>query len=246
MKTLIIGDIHGNPNWRTILDNIPSDKVVFMGDYFDSFTISGKNQISNFLEIIDLKKNSEREIVLLIGNHDYHYFPYIQERYSGFQNNTHIAISQLLVENSKLMQMVHQDGKYVFSHAGVSTHFLNSVFGYDGWSVDTLEIDINELFYYKPQSFLFNGIDPYGDNVVQSPIWIRPSSLYKSNRDFLRGKIIQIHGHTEIDKIDIKGKSSGGRYYNVDTLNTSGQFLILEDDTFSVGNINDYKIDLLE
>ena len=42
-------------------------------------------------------------------------------------------------------------------------------------------------------------------------------------------------GHTHVIKIDIEGKATGGRYYFIDTLDTSTQFLIYENNEFKVG-----------
>ena len=77
--------------------------------------------------------------------------------------------------------------------------------------------------------FNFAGRDPYGDSTVSSPIWIRPKSLQKANRDTLRDQFIQVVGHTQQNKIDREGKSTGGRYYYIDTLGTSGEYMIIND-----------------
>jgi NADH:ubiquinone oxidoreductase subunit F (NADH-binding) len=72
-------------------------------------------------------------------------------------------------------------------------------------------------------------IDPTGDDIEQSPIWIRPRSLFKANHDTLRKQVIQVVGHTQIEKIDTKGLSTGERYYMIDCLGTSGQYMIIND-----------------
>jgi hypothetical protein len=86
------------------------------------------------------------------------------------------------------------------------------------------------MWKYKPNVFEFAGRDPYGDSTISSPIWIRPKSLQKANRDNdLKDKMIQVVGHTEQKKIDTEGKSTGGRYYYIDTLGTSGEYMVIED-----------------
>lgn len=81
-------------------------------------------------------------------------------------------------------------------------------------------------------------IDPYGNNIQQSPVWVRPKSLMKDNKDSeLKNTYIQIVGHTKQNTIDIKGKSTGGRYYFIDTL-PNNQYLIEKDGEFSIGYIN--------
>lgn len=69
MKTIFIGDIHGRDIWKDIVSQEKPDRVVFIGDYFDSFDIKGPVQIHNFKEIIEFKKSGECEVIMLIGNH---------------------------------------------------------------------------------------------------------------------------------------------------------------------------------
>ena len=38
-KTIIIGDIHGRDIWKNIVAQEQADRVIFIGDYFDSFNI---------------------------------------------------------------------------------------------------------------------------------------------------------------------------------------------------------------
>ena len=48
MKIIAIGDIHGRSIWKNIVSANSYDKVVFLGDYFDSFDIHTLDQIDNF------------------------------------------------------------------------------------------------------------------------------------------------------------------------------------------------------
>ena len=60
MKTIAIGDIHGLGYWKQILEKERPDRVVFVGDYFDSFNIPGIDQIHNFKNIIHWIKLRKR------------------------------------------------------------------------------------------------------------------------------------------------------------------------------------------
>jgi len=247
MKTVVIGDIHGRSLWKLIVHQENPDRVIFIGDYFDSFDIKGEEQLNNFLDIIEYKKSSGKEVIMLIGNHDYHYFPEVGDNgTSGYQSMFSYQISPTIDANREHLQMAYQMDEFLFSHAGISSKFLDSVFGIDGWKTETIVEQINELFKYKPLSFQFgmavsikkmSFLDPYGDNEEQSPIWIRPRSLMRANRDTLRTKVIQIVGHTQVKKLDLVGaqKAAGGRYYLIDCLGTTGEYLVIQDGELIVG-----------
>lgn len=243
MRTVVLGDTHGRSNWKlAIHQEEPVDRVIFLGDYFDSFDISGVEQIDNFKQIIQYKENNPQvEVVLLIGNHDHHYFPEIgYTGTSGYQNKIAPSITQVIDENRHHLQMAYEFGEYLFTHAGVSPVFMDQVFGSNGWSKDYIETDLNELFKYKPRAFNFNGLDAYGDNSTQTPIWIRPRSLMSSNKKHEKGlkkDYIQIVGHTGMRQIDLDGKATHGRYYFIDTMETSGEYLIIEDDKLRINSV---------
>jgi hypothetical protein len=80
-------------------------------------------------------------------------------------------------------------------------------------------------------------LDPYGDSEDQSSIWIRPRALMRVNRDTLRKQVIQVVGHTEQTQIDKRGGTTGGRYWFIDTLGTSGEYLIINDEAIIINKI---------
>ena len=227
MKTVILGDTHGRPYWKSIVANEAPDRVIFIGDYFDSYDdYTAAEQMYNFQEIIDWKKSGQCGVAILIGNHDYHYMRGITEHYSGYQSGARAAIEQLLEDNKEHLQMCYQMGIFIFSHAGISVDWLNN----NGWNGEYISDFVNDIWRYKPNAFKFTGRDPYGDSVESSPIWIRPKSLQKANRDTLRDQFIQVVGHTQQNQIDRKGQSTGGRYYYIDALGTSGEYMVIDND----------------
>jgi hypothetical protein len=238
-KTIFLGDIHGRNIWKNIIAKANPDRVVFIGDYFDSHNkeLTAAVQMFNMNEIIEFKKTDVMEVILLIGNHDYHYFPEIGYMgTSGYQHGAAIAIGQLLDENREHFQMAYQMDNILCTHAGVGHNWLFDQMGYHK-SEDSIADFINDVWKYKPRSFQFNGFDEYGDSKTQTPIWIRPHSLMKGNKDtFLKDDYIQIVGHTYRDTIDM-GKSTGGRYYFIDILDTCQEYLIYEDGMFSKDTI---------
>lgn len=243
-KTLILGDTHGRSTWKLAIHQDKPDRVIFIGDYFDSFNIPGIDQIHNFKEIIHYKEsNPQVEVILLIGNHDHHYFPEIgYTGTSGYQNKIAPSINQVIDENRHHLQMAYGFEDFLFTHAGVSPVFMDQVFGEDSWSKESIIVDLNELFRYKPKAFEFNGFDGSGDNTTQTPIWIRPRSLMAVNKNHKKGlkkDYIQIVGHTQMHKLDLTGsdKFTGGRYYFIDTMDTTGEYLVWQDNKFTVNSV---------
>jgi hypothetical protein len=238
MKTIIIGDTHGRSTWKEIVAQEQADRVIFIGDYFDSFDIDPVVQQYNFKEIIEFKEKGECEVILLVGNHDFHYYPG-GETYSGYRAGAAPINRQLLQENDHHLQMCYQLDNILFSHAGIGDNWLTHQNKYEpGVDPGTIADFVNAIWKHQPNRFMFCGIDQYGNTKTQTPIWIRPQALMAGNRDtFLKKDYIQVVGHTAVEKIDIKGKSTGGRYYFIDTLDTSSQFLIYKDGEFKVGEV---------
>ncbi len=216
MKIIVIGDTHGREDWKKIIqDNPEFDMIVFLGDYFDSRDdISATAQIHNFENIVAFKRANHYKCTLLIGNHDFHYLRGISERYSGFQELHHWDIQIALEENMSHLQMCYKWEDYIFTHAGISKTWLKST-GYEEGDVEDF---VNTLFINKRRLFTFSGNDPYGDDVTQSPIWIRTKSLSK---DAIEG--IHVIGHTSVSVIKIDKNR-----IMVDAIG-SKQYLIIED-----------------
>lgn len=242
-KTILIGDIHSRSCWKLIVHNLEKDasSYVFIGDYFDTHDdISTAEQIHNFKEIVQFKIEQEKlgkEVVLLVGNHDGYIYPeMMQHTISGYQEKGAFFIQQSMQEVKEHLQMAYQFENILCTHAGVSETFMNEVFGKEGWKIKDIAELLNDLWKYKPRTFLFNGREQYGDDIGQTPIWIRPRSLMKDSQK-IKKKLIQIVGHTQQNQIDIKGKATGGKYFFIDTLGTSGEYLTYEDGKFKTNKI---------
>ena len=225
MKTILIGDIHGRSIWKRIIADEKPDRVVFIGDYFGSFHIPGVTQLRNFEDIVEYQKTAGIEVIMLIGNHDYHYMQSV-ESYSGYQPVFHHQFNEALRNNGDNMQIAYQFDDVVCSHAGLSSVWLDNRLGKDQWSVETMVEQVNELFKYKPLEFYFDGFDPYGNSKTQGPLWIRPAALMSANKETIKKQIIQVVGHTQVkgilDSYAASQKSMGGRYYLIDALDDEG------------------------
>lgn len=231
MIQISIGDIHGRTMWKRIVeDNQDADRFIFIGDYLDSFDVKPVDQMQNLLDIIEFKKATKKEVILLIGNHDFHYWPNVHNPCSGYQSTMHDSFEIIFTDNAHLFQMAFVDeNENVYTHAGITESFLhnNSVGGTD---IKTIVGNINELFYCKPNRFSFYPGDSSdcGEHIFQSPIWVRSQSLYRDNI-----KQNQIVGHSPQNRID-KNKSKRQGYWLIDTLGTTQEYLRIEDGEIKV------------
>jgi predicted phosphodiesterase len=197
MRTLVIGDIHGRKKWEALLKE-EADRIVFIGDYFDSYNITQLEQIQNFQKILEWKRREPNKVILLFGNHDYHYLLEGKVQFFGYQPNA--LINQLINEAVKCreVQLVHTQDNYLFTHAGLSKKFMEHLDG-DGFGFE----DLNELLIQKPKVFNFGyygwPMSEYGDDPDQGPLWIRPHSLGLNQFQ----NWIQVVGHTVQDTINI-------------------------------------------
>jgi predicted phosphodiesterase len=253
MKLIVLGDTHGREEWKQIVEQeADADKIVFLGDYWDSFDIPFAKQRENFLEICQYKIQHPDKVVLLLGNHDFHYTRtgrVMDEEYSGFQSKYQYLITHELEANSELFQVVYKHGDYLMSHAGVTKTWLKATLMLqDEIAAEDIEqqllhtfhrVDeyINTLYKKKPRLFSFSGRDAYGDDVTQGPFWVRPRSL---NQDAIPA--IHVVGHTRQKRIGVEATPliNGGSAYFIDVLeDNKKEYLVIKNGQASIGRITE-------
>jgi len=239
VKIIALGDIHGRSIWKKILEvEKVYDKVIFIGDYFDSKeNILAEKQLENFKEIVALKELEKEKVILLFGNHDFHYLKGVSDEYSGYQKQHSREISRVINEayRNGLFKMCLIEPPYLFSHAGLTkTWCAKNLTLKDYSDYKELEEEVNDLFYCFPMEFKFipseNG-NKSGEDIFQSPIWVRPEPL-------LVDKIAAyqpIVGHTVQDAIDLKKE-----VILIDALGTSKEYLVIEDGALIVRKLRKY------
>ncbi len=194
-KTIIIPDLHGRPFWDKIVIRHPEDQIVFLGDYFDSKEdYSAAAQISNFNNILTFKRSNADRVTLLLGNHDFHYLPFAQEKYGGYQHFFAADIYESLkpAVDEKLLNVCMLFGKYLISHAGLTRTWCRN----NSIPLKNPVEATNTLLYTRPEAFRFSPgpiMEPTGDEPEQGPLWVRPYSL---SQDYLQG-FVQVVGHTQ-------------------------------------------------
>lgn len=190
MKTLVFPDTHGRRFDLILAQEIGNvDKVIFLGDYWDSFDIPYAQQLEVFNTILDFKRSFPDKIVLLLGNHDVQYL-YPQYRCSGHQSEPAIPI--LMKHNKNLFHYAWAYEDYLFSHAGVSQSWLEYVLYKYNISWPYKAGDYEEILNWEFKEIFWIGEENGGSDNLDGPLWIRPGKLVED----LPSGIIQIVGHT--------------------------------------------------
>lgn len=237
MKVVAIGDIHGRKIWADIIKKeSDADQYVIMGDYFDSYEDEDIDyfigaQVENFNNILALKKKMKDKLILLFGNHDYHYLSNTPHKYSRYDAATQAQAGHIFdrVARDGTLQMCFIHSWFLFTHAGVTKTWCAN----NNIDLKNIEQSINDRFLYKPQSFAFSPgrrMDEYGDEPCQSPVWVRPFSLRMDKID----DYTQIVGHTYQERIIIKNNDP---VVVIDALGITKQYLIIENGKMKVGSI---------
>jgi len=244
MKVLAIGDIHGKTIWKEIIkleaDNF--DKIVFIGDYLDSFEYDTAHMLNNLEEILTVKRAMPDKIVLLYGNHCHHY-ALSDQQYSGYKPAMAVRAKELFIEalsKGEIQATFHADNVF-YVHAGVTNSWLrkavdqlileDSEIKFTG---EQLSVFINDCLIHKPSLFDFQYDkmypDPYGDNIWQSPIWIRPRAFVEDKFSDLT----YVVGHTRQQEIS---RSEDKKVCFIDCLDTTYEMLTAIDGEISTKSL---------
>lgn len=259
MKTLVLGDIHGRTIWKDIIEKENPDRVIFLGDYVSTHEgISSGQQLSNLGDILDYKEENPDKVILLRGNHDTQHLGYHWAECSGWNGEVWGKMSQSEFKERflNLSQWIYIDEnlKTIFSHAGVSTRWLQDVEKYlvrtrgPQYDDGTIDLDVllelintiepNELFGFRPS----NCYDMCGTSSTQPPTWIRPETLRSCN-------VVgydQVVGHTPHRKISKMVQATKGKQtiWLCDSLEFEN-YLIIEDGEFKPTSYEDSQSEIL-
>ena len=206
-KILFIGDIHGKTKWRELANeaNKKFYKVVFLGDYVDSFYQSGVEQLDNFKQIIAFLR--KKGGIALLGNHDYAYI-HSFSNISGYQHAIAHEYYKIFNDNIDLFNIAwgftDKNGKYTLvTHAGLLQCYWNrhvlplfeeGKFLYNLIGKEGLELDIHIILnYLKDKKDLIWKVGPMrGGSSIPGPLWADYDELVKDPF----GGINQVFGHT--------------------------------------------------
>lgn len=207
MKYILIGDIHGRTNWKQIVEKEKdADKFIFFGDYFDPYdwTLTLDDLVNNFNDIVKFKLDNPDKVILLVGNHDLRSFNQNANE-CRYIDGTYEQVAPIFYNGIKegIFQLCYFiNDNIVCSHAGFSKTWLDNVllpFNEESINndfkrqVENKNVLIDYDFIYNKGDFW---VDGSGDNIWQSPLWIRPNSLMRNKPD----NITQCIGHTRVNK----------------------------------------------
>jgi len=252
-KTCSIGDIHGRDTWMNFTHGSPAnfaewkksiennteytkdalydtfDKIIFVGDYVDSFDVSNGDMTTNLENIILFKKTYPDKVVLLIGNHDLQYIV-SDQRCSGYRPVMRQIFNDLFHQNRDLFQLAFSLKNTIWTHAGITEGWLDEfhqiISKPDGRFYEvykeiedaSIEEKLNTAWKHKLSALFTVDSESGGISKWAGPLWVRPNTL----NAFALPSFFQIVGHTHQDTIletknvayiDVLGSANPTAYY---------------------------------
>jgi UDP-2,3-diacylglucosamine pyrophosphatase LpxH len=264
-RILSIGDIHGDDLWmdfthgstydykiwRNSVDegedpmcnlwkdqpHYKLDKIIFIGDYVDSFTLSNEKIKQNLLDIIHLKNMMPDKVVLILGNHDVQYIV-PNQICSGFRSEMAIDLEEIFRNNRKLFKLAHREKNYLWTHGGVTKMWLEKEAipclmwpdRFHSLNRQYVEKPIDEMLNFmweaNKDAIFKNNIESGGFSMWSGPLWTRKQLNQYPLKDFN-----QIVGHTptqEIKKYSWEHEDKTYTNYHIDCMGFIEEPLILE------------------
>lgn len=122
MKTLVIGDLHGQVEIvsKALDTGLP---LIFLGDYLDSYTREVVDQIDTLMLVIEAVKTGRAQA--LLGNHEMSYLDR-RMRCSGYRLATQLHVDNIHDVMLKHLNIYIRDDEFLFTHAGVSQRLLTA------------------------------------------------------------------------------------------------------------------------
>ena len=213
MRIQSIPDLHGKVVWKDLID-LSCDKIIFLGDYVDDYPPTTDEQIvTNFLDVIQVKKDNPDKVELLLGNHDEMYYNN-HHNCSGYRPSYAAALNMIFTENKDLFKIAYQIDKHIWTHAGIS----------EGWYKMFLEQvnvlpegniaeELNGVFNSSDVDLITcvgytrGGHTPYG-----GPLWADKSETFSHYYQALTS-YHQIVGHSRVPHIIKREKGNSSITY---------------------------------
>jgi len=229
-KIALFGSMHGYEEWRDKCDDpgldiskypiAKYDKVIFIGDYVDSFLIPHVIIKHNLVELIHLKTKFPEIVVFILGNHDISYKNGIYcSGYKAEMLHDYQELFRTKINGESVFQAAFQHKDWLWTHAGVTLGFYTDIVsplgsGKKGGRFSSFYkkcknlAEILNFMYESGNEDIFRvGYSRGGWSKVPGPFWADKSDL--SHKPMF--EINQIVGHTPCDFIK-KVEFAHGRY----------------------------------
>lgn len=213
MKILTIGDLHGSNIWEDIVPFVHLyDKIVFIGDYMDSFDKTNDEIFQNLIKLLDFKRANLDKVVLLWGNHDLQYFHRELQGFTVFAQGMRGEMLPLVMpifeqaNDEGLLQVAFQYDNFLFTHAGVTEGWWKivneQVFNLPHrfsflWENGNIADKLNALLTIKSHFLISNSFERGGSSYHGGPLWATSSEMKKNPLEGFH----HIVGHTKMDEI---------------------------------------------
>jgi hypothetical protein len=226
MKVIVIPDIHGNVEMvdRAISMLPECDKMIFLGDYTDSFKATNEDILTCVKKVIELKVYNGDKVTLLLGNHDYTYKESPDYYCSGHRPEMIDMLKPLFntgyFYNHKLIN------GYLFTHAGITERWIDQA-----------------PYKIENESFLFKALDE-SEMTQQGRDWLNQVGYARGGMRYNAGGIFwadkteldnnayfsehikhQVVGHTCLPQIKHRVINEENSIYYVD--NQKNEFLTI-------------------
>jgi len=115
--------LHGLDAWKKVYqDNY--DKIIFLGDYVDSYDLEDKTILRNFIKVIEFRLKYPEKVILLTDNHE---VGYLNSKYRcmGYRPEIEGDIKALLQENGSIFRVAWQYGNHLWMHTGINQPYFD-------------------------------------------------------------------------------------------------------------------------
>ena len=225
-RILVVPDVHGETFWKEpVLKYIDQvDRIVFLGDYLDPYRDKFEEYDSdavfnNMMEIINLKLKFKEKVILLKGNHDFHYTSKRTMELACAsrcdKQNWH-RFSKIFNDYDDLFKLAHVEVikgvTYLFSHAGLTTFWINQV-NAKIWKMNDRDVSVAEHDIIDKINMLEHDFE--GQNMLAiigkyrtffgeksgSILWadIEEHSFPKAPKAYGLNRVFQVVGHSRLD-----------------------------------------------
>ena len=226
-RILVVPDVHGETFWREHVQKYLEqvDRIIFLGDYLDPYRdkfeeYDAESVFNNMMEIVNLKLENKEKVILLKGNHDYHYsskralllacasrcdiknwhrYNKVFNDYEDFFNLAHLEEANGIT--------------YIFSHAGLTTYWINKV-NAKIWKLNDRDISIADQSIIDKINMMEYDLE--GQNMLAiigksrsikgeksgSLLWadIYEHSIPDAPKAYGLNQVYQVFGHTRLEE----------------------------------------------